>query len=138
MPPRASLRLVVDTNVFISSLLSGPMMRLARIAFTDHTLLYSVEQLVELKEVMSRRKIRARIIKGNQEELITSLWVHAELVPVRSSVRICRDPDDDHFLALSVDGLADILITGDKDLLVLKKFNKTRIITPGEFMAAYA
>jgi len=134
MPRRGSLRLVVDTNVLISSLLSVGMMALLRQVVRDHTLLFSAAQLDEFKRVMVRPKVKGRILPQHQEELLEALEHDGFLVDVVSSVVVCRDPDDDHLLALSKDGNADILITGDEDLLVLKKFGNTRILSPAEFL----
>ena len=53
----------------------------------------------------------------------------AESINIISNVKVCRDPKDNFLLALANDGKADYLLTGDKDLLELKKFGKTKIIT---------
>lgn len=49
------------------------------------------------------------------------------------SEKVCRDPDDDNILALARDNRADYIITGDKDLLVLEKFDLIPIIDPRKF-----
>lgn len=110
------------------------MMEIMRRIVSRHVLLYSQEQLTEFMEVVARPKLKGRILGSHLEELISSLAAHGEIVTVRSVVELCRDPDDDHFLALCKDGKADLLITGDKDLLTLMAFKKTRIITPAEFL----
>jgi putative PIN family toxin of toxin-antitoxin system len=110
------------------------MMALLRQVVKDHTLLFSAAQLDEFKRVMVRPKIKGRILPLHQEELLEALGHDGVLVDVVSKVVVCRDPDDDHLLALSKDGNADILITGDEDLLVLKKFGNTRILSPAEFL----
>jgi predicted nucleic acid-binding protein len=51
-------------------------------------------------------------------------------------VDVCRDPKDNFLLALAVDSGADFLLTGDKDLLVLKIYNNTIITTIGDFLQA--
>jgi putative PIN family toxin of toxin-antitoxin system len=56
------------------------------------------------------------------------------LVPVRSKVKTCRDPKDDFLLSLAQDGKADILVTGDQDLLILGNFGHTKIMTIKEFL----
>ena len=134
MPPRANLRLVVDTNVLISSLISIPMMAVIRLAVQKHIVLFSVEILKEFKDVMDRPKLKGRIIDAHKNELTSSLLVEGELILVTRDVNICRDPFDDHLLAFCKDGKADLLITGDKDLLVLKKFGRTRIVAPAQFL----
>jgi uncharacterized protein len=54
-------------------------------------------------------------------------------VSITSDIQICRDDNDNFLLNLVVDGKADFLITGNKDLLVLEKINKTKIITISDF-----
>jgi uncharacterized protein len=50
-------------------------------------------------------------------------------------VRVCRDPNDDKFLEVAVNGRADTLITGDTDLLVLDPFERISIITPADYLS---
>jgi uncharacterized protein len=50
-------------------------------------------------------------------------------------VRVCRDPNDDKFLEVAVNGRADTLITGDTDLLVLDPFERIPIITPADYLS---
>ena len=57
-----------------------------------------------------------------------------DLIEVESTVTICRDPKDNFLLELAKDGKADYLLTGDKDLLELKKFGKTKIQTISTFI----
>ena len=54
---------------------------------------------------------------------------HSEFITIISNVNICRDPKDNFLLSLSKDGKASHLITGDKDLLDLKRAGKTQIVT---------
>ncbi|WP_339903769.1 putative toxin-antitoxin system toxin component, PIN family [uncultured Cyclobacterium sp.] len=54
---------------------------------------------------------------------------YADFVKVASKVIMCRDPKDNFLLNLAIDGKADYLVTGDKDLLILEKLKNTRIIT---------
>ena len=58
----------------------------------------------------------------------------AHFIEVSSSIRASRDPKDNFLLALAKDGKADYLLTGDKDLLTLKKFGRTIIITISKFL----
>lgn len=58
---------------------------------------------------------------------------NGEFVTVSSAVDVSRDPEDNFLLSLALDGKADFLITGDKDLLSLKKFESTEIITIADF-----
>jgi putative PIN family toxin of toxin-antitoxin system len=58
----------------------------------------------------------------------------AELVPIVERIHACRDPDDDKFLELAVNGRADVIVSGDHDLLVLNPFRGIPIIDPGAFI----
>jgi len=62
------------------------------------------------------------------------LWETARLVKPATGVSVCRDPKDNHILALAVDGEARYLITGDSDLLVLSPFRAMEIVTPARFV----
>jgi predicted nucleic acid-binding protein len=55
-------------------------------------------------------------------------------VPVTFGEQICRDPDDDHVLGTAIAGNADYIVTGDRDLLVLERFQTVEIVSPSEFM----
>jgi putative PIN family toxin of toxin-antitoxin system len=55
-------------------------------------------------------------------------------VRLRGTVKVCRDPDDDMFLECALRANADLLIAGDKDLLVLGSYRTTRIVTPAEYI----
>ena len=74
--------------------------------------------------------LRMKGLRRNDDE-------YADFVNVRAEVNICRDPKDNFLLALSIDGNANFLITGDKDLLDLKKFGETKIISIAEFLQDY-
>jgi predicted nucleic acid-binding protein len=62
------------------------------------------------------------------------LWEADRLVKPATGVSVCRDPKDNHLLALAVDGEARYLITGDSDLLVLSPFHAIQIVTPARFL----
>ena len=57
-----------------------------------------------------------------------------EIIPVRSQVNICRDPDDDKFISCAIDGQCYYVVSGDKDLLTLKKVRHVKIVTVSEFL----
>jgi putative PIN family toxin of toxin-antitoxin system len=98
------------------------------------TLLYSQELIDEFIEVAKRPKFKKYFNSVDLQELLLGMSRHAHFIEVSSRVLISRDPKDNFLLSLAKDGKATHLITGDKDLLVLKKFRKTRIVTLGEHM----
>ena len=55
-------------------------------------------------------------------------------VTIRGTVKVCRDPNDDMFLECAALAKADLLVAGDKDLLILGTYKGTRIVTPSEYL----
>jgi len=67
-------------------------------------------------------------------DLLAVLDEFSEFVSVYSDLKVCRDHKDNFLLNLAVDGHADFLLTGDKDLLVIGKIGETNIMTINEFL----
>lgn len=134
--PDKNKRVIVDTNLWISFLLSKNLISLD-ILFenAEITLLFSKELLDEFIEVATRPKFKRYFSSGDLQALVSSIKSHAEFIIVSSKAIECRDPKDNFLLSLAKDGNASHLISGDKDLLALKKFGKTKIVTYIEFMA---
>lgn len=115
------MRVVVDTNVWVSALLnrSGPpALVLAALKARRFTLLASELLLAELAEVLTRPRIVRKygITPDDVDELVTLLRHRAEVVPVVGEVRPCRDPDDDMVIETALRRRADLLVTRDEDL----------------------
>jgi len=129
------IKIVVDTNLWISFLMSLPTeQRLRCLLLADKIdILFSRELFNELETTAKRRKFRRYFDTVQVEALLQMLVEIVEIIDVRSVVENCRDSEDNFLLALAQDGGADYLITGDRDLLTLKKFGKTRIVTINEF-----
>jgi len=70
-------------------------------------------------------------------KLLEIFDTYGEFVKVKSNIEICRDLKDNFLLSLSIDSQADFLITGDNDLLELKNFGKTKILSIVEFQSLY-
>lgn len=97
-------------------------------------LLFSDELMTEFIDVTGREKLKRYFTKEDIASLIDLIDEYGEIVKVKSQVDICRDKEDNFLLSLAKDGKADYLITGDKDLLVIDIFGKTKIITLTEFL----
>jgi putative PIN family toxin of toxin-antitoxin system len=129
-------RVVFDSNVFISALLfesSTPGPAVLR-ALDAGKLLISQELILELQCVLGRSKFDRYLDREDRDLFLELLVLHGELVTVTNCVQLCRDARDDHLLSLATDGNADYLVTGDKDLLVLKKFARAEIVAPADFL----
>ena len=129
------IKIVVDTNLWVSFLMSLPTeQRLRCLLLSDKIdILFSRELFNELETTAKRRKFRRYFDTVQVEALLQMLVEIVEIIAVRSVVEICRDSEDNFLLALAQDGGADYLITGDRDLLTLKKFGTTKIVTINEF-----
>ena len=132
------IRLVVDANVWISTLLSPKFQSRVECIFNlEYHLLVSEQLFCELDRTIRKPYLEKQINRTDYRGLVSRLKSFAELVDVRSVVEICRDPKDNFLLALAKDGNADYLITGDHDLLVLNEFEKTKIIELSEFKTTF-
>ncbi len=136
MMPHEPERIVADTNSLVSRLLlpeSVPA-KAVRKAVNDGQLLISDATLEELADVLSRPKFDPYVSVEDRQEFIRVLNRVAERVDIISPVKACRDPKDDKFLEVAINGEADLIVTGDKDLLALHPFRGVEIITPREYI----
>ena len=129
-------RIIIDTNLWISFLLSKEFSKLDKLLLNNKVkLLFSEELLEEFLSVIKRPKLRKYFDHSDVQALLTTINEVAEFIVVKSNVMMCRDEKDNFLLSLALDGNADFLITGDKDLLVLEKINDIPIITIQEFLS---
>jgi putative PIN family toxin of toxin-antitoxin system len=129
------MRVVVDTNIFVSAALkeiSSPSAALHRIGEGDALLKSTVTER-ELVETLARQRF-ATLISARFREWVRELMAAAESVTITERIAACRDPKDDKFLELAVCGRADVIVSGDRDLLALDPFRQTPIVTPAAFM----
>ena len=109
-----------------------------KLIFSDRAvLLFSDELMTEFIDVTSREKLKPYFTKEDIASLIDLIEEYGEIVKVKSKVDICRDKEDNFLLSLAKDGKADYLVTGDKDLLVIENFEKTKIISLTGFLEKY-
>lgn len=129
------IKIVVDTNLWISFLMSLPTeRRLKRLLLSGKIVfLFSRTLFNELETTAKRCKFRRYFEASHVDDLLQMLIEIVEIVDVHSAVGICRDPKDNFLLALAKDGSADYLITGDSDLLTLETLEKTKIVTLSAF-----
>lgn len=129
------MRIVVDTNVLIAALISrGFCHELLEYCFLTHELVTSDFILDELKE-----KLVTKFKNGEDtaDEAVGLFRSRMQVVtPVTLSFPVSPDPDDDNILATAIAGECEYIVTGDKDLLVLKDFKGVRIVNPREFSDA--
>jgi putative PIN family toxin of toxin-antitoxin system len=130
-------RVVIDTNVLISGLLSTtstPAQALEK-AVTKAQLVATIETLRELIEKLHSSKFDPYVRRERRDALLERVVSLVEIIEVLQSIRASRDPKDDKFLEAAVNGRADVIVTGDKDLLDLSPFRGIAIVTPAVYLA---
>jgi putative PIN family toxin of toxin-antitoxin system len=134
------VRAVVDTNILIRALIKprgtvGPI--LTQLAAGAYTLVYSRPLLDELVEKLALPRIRDKYGLDHQaiETTLALLALRGEWVRPTRVVKVCRDPDDNALLEAALAGSAEYIVSGDQDLLVLRRFETVRIVSPRVFLA---
>jgi len=97
-------------------------------------LITSPDLLDELRRVLSYPKLQA--VVGDAGELIKFLALAAIVVTPTEPVTISRDPDDDRLIEAALEADADVIVSGDQDLLTLGRIGQTQVLTPREFLDA--
>jgi uncharacterized protein len=131
-------RLVIDTNVFISGLISGlwaPARILNAIRLNRAIHVVSDPIVEEYLRVLDYPRIRK--FEKISDEFVTTIAAYliyqTRRVELTSNIRMSRDPDDDVFLQTAIDGKASLLVSGDRaDLLSLTAIEGIPIVTARE------
>ena len=127
MPPEI-IKVVIDTNIWLSYLLTGSFQELDELILRNKISLQISEELItEIYDVVKRPKFHNLLNDDDITILLDLFKRKAELIRVTSKLNNCRDKKDNYLLNLAVDAGADYLITGDKDLLDLKKIKETKM-----------
>ncbi len=129
------MTVVIDTNVWISAL---------QFAKNRGTPTLALEKAMSEDVIATCDEIDAEILRVLTEKFaweqrraasaLKLILARSKRVKIRGVVRVCRDPNDDMFLECAALTKADYLVAGDKDLLTLGRFHRTRIISPAEFL----
>lgn len=133
MPER---RWVLDTNTQVSRLLmpGGTAARAVDHALALGVPLVSDDALAELAEVLSRPRFDRYVSLADRQRFVALLGGVARRVAITHRVQACRDPRDDKFLHVALNGEAEAIVSGDNDLLVLDPFHGVRILSPAAFL----
>jgi uncharacterized protein len=130
-------RFVCDVNVIISAVLlpENKPARVLRKAQDLGELLVSESIWLELEQVLARPKFNRYITKEERNDFLVDLSETVQFIKVTVQINECRDPKDNKYLELAVSGLAECIVTGDNDLLVLNPWRGIEILTVQEFLA---
>ena len=132
---RKKVRIIIDTNLWISFLLSKSLEKLDQLFSNNSaTLIFSQELIDEFIEVAQRPKFKKYFEASDLEDLILHIRSHGEFIHATTHVDLCMDKKDNFLLSLAKDGKAHFLLTGDNDLLQIGKIGKTSILTFTQFL----
>jgi putative PIN family toxin of toxin-antitoxin system len=128
------IRVVVDTNVYISALMfGGPPGDLLDLAFAGGFLLVISPALLD--ELDEKLRIKFEVSAADADLIRSRLEAAAEIVSTTPTLSVVKnDPDDDRVLECAVVGRADMIVSGDRHLLKLGAFEGTPIATVRQFM----
>jgi putative PIN family toxin of toxin-antitoxin system len=132
------VRAVFDTNVLIAAFLteglcSGLLIRARKQAFN----LVLCDDIIREFEGSLIKKFKLTSTDISEISAIVSEAASEILHKLNPVPNICRDPDDDMMIACAIDATADYIVTGDEDLLILKKYKDIIIINPRNFEALF-
>ena len=128
---------VIDTNILLSAVIlphSTPKKAFDK-AQQNGFVVFSDATFAELSEVIHRPKFDKYVTLEDRLLFLDYVKTSCLFFDITQKLTICRDPKDDKFLDIALAAEAHYLVTGDQDLLVLKAFGSTQILTPTQFLA---
>ncbi len=129
------MRIVIDTNLVASAIFFGgkPAELLKLVLLRHQVLALATAEIIE--EYQATINYLLEKYKGKKLNFTLLPLVSAmEIINSTSKVAICRDSDDDKFISCAIDGKCSYVVSGDKDLLTLKKYQNIQIVTVANFL----
>ena len=133
---RKKLRIVLDTNILVSVIIfKGKPREIYDFALNEkYNAITSPNLLSELTGILSKRFLLSQAEINFIEHETREIF---EVIHPKASINVVRDVDDNRVLEAAVEGKCKYIITGDKDLLELKEFQKIKIVTAETFLKEY-
>ena len=131
------MKIVIDTNVVISAAFFGGIPRkVIDLVIDENVKAYTNTAILTEYEVTAFRMVTKK--KGHiNQKFFDQFMDKVEVIDAVTVVDICRDPDDNKFIACAVDAKAVYIVSGDKDLLTVEKYDEIEIVTAKEFYEQY-
>jgi putative PIN family toxin of toxin-antitoxin system len=134
------MQVVFDTNVLVSYLLTHrpPIATLidVHVAREDIVPVTAAELLAELDRVLRYPRLQRYISEEERTRFVALLMALSKVVELPDTIpQICRDPEDDRVIACAVVGDADVIVSGDDDLLVLDRVGEVAVLSPAQLLA---
>ena len=129
------MRIVMDTNVFISGIFfSGPPARILR-AWQNQDLQIVISQEILFEYQRVAKELSSQFPTVDILPIIEMVTIHGEFVDTKGiHITICEDPDDNKFIECAIAGYCTEIVTGDKHLLKLKSFKGVNVLSPRNFV----
>jgi putative PIN family toxin of toxin-antitoxin system len=133
------IRAILDTNLLVGYLLTHrpPIAGLidGHLAGDHFVLVTAPELLAELDRVLAYPTLRWYYTEEERRRFVALLLALGEVVDLPETIPcICRDPDDDRVIACAVAGRADVIVSGDRDLLDLEQAGRIAIRSATQFL----
>lgn len=126
------MKVILDTNVIISSFATrGLCHSVFEICLDRFEIVISSSLIKEIRNVLKDKLKLPNLFIAETLNYLSENATFFKVINMLSAV--CRDPEDDHIIALADSAGANYIITGDEDLLILKKYGDTQIVTPRQF-----
>jgi uncharacterized protein len=130
-------KVVVDANIVVSAALKAESLpeQVILLARAHDTICLSPAVVEEMRCVMARPKFSAAISEARREQLLELLGAAAQLVTPGEAINDCRDRKDNKYLELALEAGAEVIVSGDPDLLILDPWRGVRILRPADYVA---
>jgi putative PIN family toxin of toxin-antitoxin system len=132
------VRAIFDTNVLVAAFLTEGICSklLVRARKRECDLILSADIKHELERTLHKKFSLSQSEISDIRTVLTEAAreIFQKINPIKP---LCRDPDDDSILACAQRADADYIVTGDEDLLVIKKYGRTLIVTPRKFESLF-
>lgn len=132
------IKLVLDTNTIISGLFwkGNEFQLLEKIEKGNAELFLTQDMLLEIGKVLHYPRLEKYVRSAGitPEVLLEKIISFSILLDAQEQVTVCRDPEDDKVISCAIAANAQYIVTGDEDLLVLKKYKGIQIITTKEVL----
>ena len=134
MQKARKIKVIIDTNLFISFLIGKKLQGLKELIIDFRTeLIFADQNIQEIRIVTQRPKFQKHFKSDDLDDLFDLIKTIGKVYIITDIPNVCRDPKDNFLLELARKSKADFIVTGDKDLLDIGKYKETRIVSIREF-----
>jgi putative PIN family toxin of toxin-antitoxin system len=130
-------KVIIDSNVFISGLLFGGVPEKILQSWMKNQFILCISPQLQA-ELINKLRYKFRATEDFTNNLLANFDGHAKRFTPHTNISLVRDPNDNFLLELAEEAHADYLITGDKDLLALKSYKRTNILSPDKYLQLHS